>query len=198
LRLAKYFSDRAETHFPSPPVDFYRILEFADLRAIRLQVELCAEALWFSLKHSNSIVQVGELPSGDLTRSAGRVDQGSAIAHESGLCNCVLKDKPRCLGAFRSNKHFSWPTMRFDDGSKFSRIRAMHFFHSRMVALEQAAVSFQLSADQFVASLQAEEVIFKVVEHLSGRFRRLTFELSWRRRHGALDSKRKMGHRPSA
>ena len=26
----------------------------------------------------------------------------------------------------------------------------------------------------------------------------LTFELSWRRRRGALDSKRKMGRRPSA
>ena len=50
-------------------------------------------------------------------------------------------------------------------------------------------VDFKLGAD--VIRLRSDVFVLRIL-------RCLTFELSWRRRRGALDSKRKMGRRPSA
>ena len=50
-------------------------------------------------------------------------------------------------------------------------------------------VDYKLAAD--VNRLRSDVFVLRVL-------RCLTFEVSWRRRRGALDSKRKMGRRPSA
>ena len=50
-------------------------------------------------------------------------------------------------------------------------------------------VDYKLGAD--VNRLRSDVFVLRIL-------RRLTFEVSWRRRRGVLDSKRKMGRRPSA
>ena len=50
-------------------------------------------------------------------------------------------------------------------------------------------VDYKLAAD--VNRLRSDVFVLRVL-------RCLTFEVSWRRRRGVLDSKRKMGHRPCA
>jgi hypothetical protein len=166
FRPGKHFANRTETHFSSPFVDLVRIFEFADLGAIRRQVELRAKALRFSFEHPNSIIKVGELPSWNLTDLARCVNQRSARTHEVGFSNCVLQHEPSCLCAFVSHNRFAWPTMRFDDGAEFICVGAMDFFHSGVVAIEQATVGLQFSTNPLVPGPHIKQAIFEVVAHL--------------------------------
>lgn len=124
----------------APLVYTVRIFDWVRFESVRSIAPLSAVTLSETFEHSNAIVDIRKLPSRYFAFGACLVQQLSALTHELGMIDRVLRDAMRGPGAVLANHRLRGPTVVSYDLAQTSGVRVVHRGHSRVIPFEQRTI----------------------------------------------------------